>query len=61
MRLGLNVIKDGLLYNGFDYTKQAWVIGGKYVKCSHPEDMNCNCYGKVHEGELSITKESKIT
>ena len=36
---------------GFDYTNQAWVADGVYQRCSHPEDMDCQCYGRLHEGE----------
>ena len=43
--------KEGRLINGYDYDNQAWVQNGKYVRCGHPEDMNCGCYGRVHEGE----------
>jgi len=39
------------LINGYDYDNQAWVIDGKYVRCGHPENMDCGCYGKEHEGE----------
>ena len=46
----------GTLLNGFDYKNQAWVVGGKYVRCGHPETMNCGCYGKRHEGETCIEK-----
>jgi hypothetical protein len=35
----------------FDYAKQAWVVDGRYVRCGHPEAMNCQCYGRLHEGE----------
>lgn len=38
------------LIDGFDYTKQAWVENGRYVRCGHIE-TDCNCYGKLHEGE----------
>ena len=37
--------------NGYDYEKQAWVVDGKYVRCGHPDEMNCGCYGREHEGE----------
>lgn len=37
----------------FDYKNQAWVVQGKYMSCGHPENMNCNCYGKKHQGELA--------
>ena len=36
----------------YDYTNQAWVIGGKYVDCNHPVSMGCHCYGRKHKGEL---------
>lgn len=36
---------------GYDYEHQAWVEDGRYVRCGHPEDMGCQCYGKAHEGE----------
>jgi len=53
MRTSNNLVKDGKLQDGYDYKNQAWVIGGKYIKCGHPDDMDCNCYGKNHEGETS--------
>ena len=37
----------------YDYKNQAWVVNGKYIKCNHPDEMNCNCYGKLHEGEIA--------
>ena len=55
MRTSLDEYKNGVLFNGYDYTKQAWVKNGKYIKCGHPDTMNCNCYGKLHAGEESQT------
>jgi len=46
-----NELKNGRLMNGYDYENQAWVVNGKYVRCGHPESMNCGCYGRKHEGE----------
>jgi hypothetical protein len=43
----------------FDYERQAWVESGKYVKCGHPDSMNCGCYGKRHEGERVEVKEDE--
>jgi hypothetical protein len=37
--------------NGYDYDNQAWYMNGVYVRCGHPEDMDCGCYGKLHQGE----------
>lgn len=33
----------------FDYTNQAWVEDGKYVRCGHATP--CKCFGRAHEGE----------
>lgn len=35
----------------YDYANQAWIRNGKYIRCGHPENMNCGCYGRTHEGE----------
>jgi len=43
--------EKGRLINGYDYDKQTWVREGKYIRCGHPEDMDCKCYGKIHAGE----------
>ena len=37
----------------FDYMNQAWVIDGRYIACTHPDAMNCDCYGTRHAGELA--------
>lgn len=36
----------------FDYKNQAWVENGVYVRCGHPESMECGCFGRAHAGEL---------
>jgi len=51
-RLSNDEYLNGKLLNGFDYTNQAWVIDGKYVTCGHSINMNCGCYGRIHEGEM---------
>ena len=38
----------------YDYKNQAWIADGRYVRCGHPEHLNCNCYGKTHEGERAF-------
>lgn len=43
--------RDGRLWNGYDYDRQAWVKAGKYLDCSHPASMDCRCYGRQHAGE----------
>jgi hypothetical protein len=39
----------------FDYERQAWTVlrNGRrvYVRCGHPESMDCGCYGRAHAGE----------
>ena len=50
-RITTDEIKNGRLINGYDYINQAWVVDGVYVRCGHPETMNCRCYGRTHEGE----------
>jgi hypothetical protein len=52
-RTSQDEIRDGVLVNGFDYEHQAWVREGKYMRCGHPETMQCGCYGREHEGEPS--------
>jgi hypothetical protein len=38
MRTTSNQITDeGTLVNGFDYNNQAWVLGGVYQDCGHPQ------------------------
>jgi hypothetical protein len=39
----------------YDYDHQAWVQGGKYVRCGHDDTMRCNCYGRLHEGDTADT------
>ena len=52
MRYSLNIIdKHNRLTTGYDYTNQAWVKNGKYVRCGHPDNMGCSCYGKLNEGK----------
>ena len=40
----------------YDYENQAWLVNGRYVSCSHPAAMDCQCYGKVHTGEWPQVK-----
>jgi hypothetical protein len=46
----------GRLIGGFDYTRQAWAENGRWVRCGHPEEMGCRCWGRVHEGEETPKK-----
>lgn len=57
MRESGNEVRQGRLVDGFDYGRQAWVVGGLYVRCGHPELMACRCYGRAHEGESCLADE----
>ena len=64
-RQSSNEYRNGLLFNGYDYTNQAWVMDGVYITCGHvmPNPMTgkptpCKCYGKIHAGEPSIEPET---
>ena len=46
-----DILNNFNLINGYDYINQAWVIKGIYQKCGHPENMDCNCYGKINQGK----------
>jgi hypothetical protein len=59
MRTSTDVFVNGRLYDGYDYTNQAWVKDGKYVACGHPGSMNCDCYGRLHAGEP--TRETMVS
>lgn len=47
------LIEADKLATYFDYTNQAWVVNGVYVGCSHK--FACQCFGKLHAGELAST------
>lgn len=68
MRTSNNEYRNGILFNGYDYTNQAWVVNGVYVACGHvlPNPLTgkptcCACYGKIHAGEPSIEQEPEVT
>ncbi len=56
-RVSDNFYIDGRLHDGYDYANQAWVQNGVYVRCGHLDPMNCQCYGKLHEGEVPQKQE----
>ena len=35
--------------DGYDYSKQAFILKGRYVRCGHV--IPCNCFGTLHHGE----------
>ncbi len=51
--LALSLAKANEQVSGFDYEHQAWVKDGRYVACGHDgTEHHCNCYGRLHKGEL---------
>jgi len=44
-------------HTAYDYTHQAWVEDGKYVRCGH--SIPCLCYGRIHEGE-PVGKDAQL-
>ena len=47
-----NIINEaGRIIDGYDYNLQVWIVSGRYQDCGHPEDMNCECFGRLHKGE----------
>ena len=36
----------------YNYGDQCWYINGIAQRCGHSEDVDCTCYGKIHEGEM---------
>lgn len=36
----------------YNYEKQCWYEDGIVKRCHHPEEMDCKCYGKLHEYEM---------
>lgn len=58
MRTSHDQFVGGRLMNGYDYTHQAWVKDGQYVRCGHLDD--CTCYGRLHEGEQTRVSVSGL-
>jgi hypothetical protein len=44
-------MKNEMVFNGFDYTLQVWVIDGKIQNCGHPETMQCGCKARKLAGQ----------
>lgn len=43
----------------FDYDHQAWVRNGRYIRCGHSAEYNCQCYGRLHAGERAPDSASE--
>lgn len=54
----------GDVWNGFDYTLQAWVEDGLVQRCGHRDAFDCGCSGKRYEGtpiRRALALEAKRT
>lgn len=51
-RMSGDEMKDGKVFNGFDYDFQVWVCDGVIQRCGHKESMDCRCNAKIHAGKL---------
>lgn len=49
MRTSNDEFKNGLLWNGYDYDRQAWVVDGIYQDCGHPSYMKAQQCCEAHE------------
>lgn len=45
------MVQKEVIGSHFDYVRQAWTYNGRYVRCEHPACVDCDCYGRQHEGE----------
>jgi hypothetical protein len=57
--------RNGILFNGYDYTRQCWVVNGLYVGCGHtqPNPLTgkptpCDCYGRLNAGKPSLEAQA---
>jgi hypothetical protein len=46
MRLSTNQMRDGKLWNGYDYELQAWVLAGVYQDCGHTDALRLEWGGQ---------------
>ena len=49
-RASRDELREGCVFNGFDYKAQVWIVGGVVQPCGHPTSMRrggvtcCNAY-----------------
>jgi hypothetical protein len=43
--------KFGVIKNGYSYAHQCWIENFIIQRCGHPDSLDCQCFGKIHEGE----------
>lgn len=41
-RQSQDIIREGIVWNGFDYALQVWVLDGVIQPCGHPGKPCCN-------------------
>ncbi len=59
-RLSGDEIRNGRVWNGFDYELQVWVVDGIIKPCGHPDEMRfkgkscCNAYRLAGQNILDV-------
>jgi len=64
MRTSTDQLKNGIVWNGFDYTLQVWVLEGIIQNCGHPQNMSkghgcCNAR-TLHGRKISETQGHEV-
>jgi hypothetical protein len=55
-RCSCDHFRDGLVYNGYDYDLQCWVVQGIIQRCGHPNA--CHCFGRKYaDQKLTMVRE----
>lgn len=57
--IGIDRMNDQPMYGTkpqYDYEHQAWTVMNSagfrvYLRCGHPDEMDCGCYGREHHNE----------
>ena len=47
-RLSDNEIVNGVIRNGYDYKNQCWIENYIVIRCGHPVNLNCKCFGRLN-------------
>jgi hypothetical protein len=62
-RLSKDKIKHGLVWNGYDYSLQVWVVDGIIQDCGHPLEMKatgcCNACKLAGKKIVEVTGAQK--
>ncbi len=64
-RLSGDEIRNGRVWNGFDYELQVWVANGMIQRCGHPDTMRlqdrscCNAYRLAGQNILDVSNAQR--